>query len=95
MMGTRTQRQRSGTDQLPDNGSATGQQNQVVRITVGIIPKVWPELEELVETTKFNRANVVNRAISIYAMVDSYLRDGNQLVFRHPETGKEEIVKIL
>ena len=95
MMETRTQRQRSETDQLPDNGPATGQQNQVVRITVGIIPKVWPELEELVETTKFNRADVVNRAISIYAMVDSYLRDGNQLVFRHPETGKEEIVKIL
>jgi hypothetical protein len=95
-MGTRTQRQRSGTDQLPDGGPATGQQqNQVVRITVGIIPKVWPELEELIETTKFNRADVVNRAISIYKMVDGYLRDGNELVFRDPQTGKEEIIKII
>ena len=95
-MGTRTQRQRSGTDQLPDDDPAAGQQqNQVVRITVGIIPKVWPELEGLIETTKFNRANVVNRAISIYAMVAGYLHDGNELVFRDPKTGKEEIVKII
>jgi hypothetical protein len=95
-MGTRTQRQGGATDQLLDDGPSAGQQqNQVVRITVGIVPKVWPELEELIETTKFNRADVVNRAISIYAMVESYLRDGHQLVFRDPETGKEEIVKIV
>ncbi|HLI76032.1 MAG TPA: hypothetical protein VKV02_03735 [Acidobacteriaceae bacterium] len=49
----------------------------------------------LIQTTKFNRADVVNRAISIYAMVTDYMRAGNELVFRDPESGKEQIVKII
>ena len=93
---TRTQPQRNGIDQLPDDGPGAGQQpDQVTRITIGIIPKVWPELEHLIDTTKFNRADVVNRAISIYAVVNDYLSQGNVLVFRDPGTGKEEIVKII
>ncbi|WP_300607843.1 hypothetical protein [Trebonia sp.] len=96
-MGTpRTQPPRGATDQLPEDGLATGQQpNQVTRITIGIIPKVWPELEHLIEVTNFNRADVVNRAISIYALVTDYLNEGNQLVFRDPRTKKEEIIKIV
>ena len=93
---TRTQSQRSGADQLPDDDLVTGQQpNQVTRITIGIIPKVWPELEHLIDVTQFNRADVVNRAISIYAMVADYLNQGNQLIFRDPRSGEEEVIKII
>lgn len=99
-MGTRTRPQRSGVDQPldpPDDGLAAGEDDGYVlnRITVGIIPKAWAELQRLVKTTGFKRTDVVNRAISVYAMVDDNVRDGYELVFRDPETGKERIVEII
>jgi hypothetical protein len=96
-MRTRAQPQGRGADDTPGDGLATGQQEEYVinRITVGIIPKVWTELQHLIATTKFNRTDVVNRAISIYALVDENMRDGRELVFRDPETGKERIVEIV
>jgi hypothetical protein len=95
-MGTRTQRQRGGTELQPDDDRATGQDEYVInRITVGIIPKVWTELLRLIADTKFNRTDVVNRAISVYAMVNDNVRNGYELVFRDPKTGKERIVEIV
>jgi hypothetical protein len=47
------------------------------------------------EDTKFNRTDVVNRAISVYAMVDANIRDGYELVFRDPDSGKERIIEIM
>ena len=99
---TRTRRQRGGADELAaedsaDDGLAAGPQDEYVinRITVGIIPKVWTELLRLMANTKYNRTDVVNRAISVYAMVDDNMRDGYELVFRDPVTGKERIVEII
>lgn len=96
-MGTRTQPQPRGTDDLPDDDLSTGQQEEYVinRITVGIIPRAWAELQRLMTSTKYNRTDVVNRAISVYALVDDNMRDGYELVFRDRETGKERIVEII
>src|ERR1700722_13091824 len=98
---TRTRRQRGRADELAaedsaDDGLAAGPPGAYVinRITVGIIPKVWTELQRLMASTKYNRTDVVNRAISVYAMVDDNMRDGYELVFRDPKTGKERIVEI-
>jgi hypothetical protein len=87
----------SASHDVAGRGQATGEQDEYVinRITVGIIPKVWTELLRLMANTKFNRTDVVNRAISIYAMVDENVRNGHELVFRDPETGKERIVEIV
>jgi hypothetical protein len=99
---TRARRQRGGADELAaedlaDDGLAARPQDEYVinRITVGIIPKVWTELLRLMTSTKYNRTDVVNRAISVYAMVDDNMRDGYELVFRDPKTGKERIVEII
>ena len=95
-MATRTQPQRGGTNASSDEGLAGAQDEYVInRITVGIIPKVWDQLVALMASTKFNRTDVVNRAISIYAMVDENLRNGNELVFRDPKSGKERVVEII
>jgi hypothetical protein len=97
-MGSRAQSQSvevaQAQDEQPDSGTPDDEY-VINRITVGIIPKVWPELLQLMETTRYNRTDVINRAISIYAVVANYTRDGSELVFRHPETGKERIVEIL
>jgi hypothetical protein len=99
---TRTRRQEGRTnelagDRLTDDSSAAGPQEEYVitRITVGIIPKAWTELLRLMANTKFNRTDVVNRAISVYAMVDDNMREGNELIFRDPQTGKERVVEII
>lgn len=95
-MSTRAQPQRAKRDDLPVDGLQAGQEEYVInRITVGIIPKAWTELLRLMASTKFNRTDVVNRAISVYAMVDDNVRDGYELVFRDPKTGKERIVEII
>jgi len=96
-MRTRTQRQHRQAGDPPDGRLAAGAQGEYVinRITVGIIPKVWAELQRLMADTKFNRTDVVNRAISVYAMVDANVRDGNELVFRDPKSGKERVVEIV
>jgi hypothetical protein len=96
-MGTRARAQRRTAEELTDDGLMTGQQEDYVinRITVGIIPKAWTELLRLMANTKFNRTDVVNRAISVYAMVDDNMREGYELVFRDPETGKERVVEII
>ncbi|SCF23305.1 hypothetical protein GA0070558_16810 [Micromonospora haikouensis] len=91
-MGSRTQLQpRAGAD----NESVETEEYVINRITVGIIPKVWTDLQKLITRTRFNRTDVVNRAISIYAMVDENIRNGNEMVFRDPKTGKERIVEIV
>lgn len=96
-MGARTQLQRNEADDLPDDDLPGEQQEEYVinRITVGIIPKAWAELQRLMASTKFNRTDVVNRAISVYALVDENTREGYELVFRDRETGKERIVEII
>ena len=97
-MGVSTRTRRRGeAEELRDDGLAAGQRENYVitRITVGIIPKVWTELQRLMTSTQFNRTDVVNRAISVYAMVDDNMRDGYELVFRDPKSGKERIVEII
>jgi hypothetical protein len=96
-MGSRTQlQQQAGTDEPRNDGQAVESDEYVInRITVGIIPKVWVELQQLIARTRFNRTDVVNRAISIYAMVDENVRNGNELIFRDPKTGKERVVEIV
>ncbi|WP_433121952.1 hypothetical protein [Micromonospora sp. CA-246542] len=96
-MGSRTQLQpRAGTEEPHGDGEMIDPGEHVItRITVGIIPKAWTDLQKLIARTRFNRTDVVNRAISIYAMVDENTRNGNELVFRDPKTGKERIVEIV
>ena len=96
-MNARTQPSRVSRGRVRDKDPLTGQQEEhaINRITVGIIPKVWAELQRLMVSTTFNRTDVINRAISVYAMVDDHMRDGHELIFRDPKTGKERIVEIV
>ncbi|MCC8248231.1 hypothetical protein [Saccharothrix luteola] len=89
-MATRTQRH-----SLVDEGSGDQPQSMIQRITVGIIPKVWDELLQLMTSTRFNRTDVVNRAISIYWLIEMNKRSGKELIFRDPETGREQVVEIV
>lgn len=65
------------------------------RITVGLIPKVMEELEKLIAVTRFSTTDVVNRAISIYFLIDKSKRDGYEIVLRHPDSGRERVLEII
>uniref|UniRef100_UPI003F49B0FE hypothetical protein n=1 Tax=Actinoplanes sp. CA-084688 TaxID=3239901 RepID=UPI003F49B0FE len=65
------------------------------RITVGLVPRVRAELKSLMDKTKFSLTDVVNRAVSVYYLVNAHQDAGYELVFRHRETGKERVVEIL
>ncbi|MBG0568545.1 hypothetical protein [Actinoplanes aureus] len=81
----------------PERGGrkTSGRASVAGRITVGLIPKVYEELERLTAATRLSTTDVVNRAISIYHLIDSKRREGYELVLRQPETGKEVIVEII
>jgi hypothetical protein len=65
------------------------------RVTVGIVPSAAAALEKLMRRLGLNRTDVINRAITVYALVDDHISNGYELVFRDPETGKERLVTII
>jgi hypothetical protein len=65
------------------------------RITVGLIPKVANELNELVRTTGLTKTDLVNRALTLSAFVNEQLAAGNHLVIRNGKTGETERVTLL
>src|SRR5262245_3598447 len=72
----------------------TGQRVTVAgRITAGLIPKVWKELQALITLTGFSQTDVVNRAISIYHLITQSAQEGYEFVLRHKETGRERVVE--
>lgn len=65
------------------------------RVTVGLVQRVRAELWALMHSTQLSLTDAVNRAISIYYLVDAHQRAGYDLVFRHQKTGDERVVEIL
>ncbi|GAA4845358.1 hypothetical protein GCM10023201_40700 [Actinomycetospora corticicola] len=81
-------------------GTAKEQQaaeKQVVaeRMTVGLIPKVVSDLSELLTLTGFSKAEIINRAITLYAFISQELAQGNELLVRDRETGQLERIHLL
>lgn len=74
---------------------ASERQTVAERLTVGFIPKAARELAELVTTTGLTKADIINRAISLYAFVTTELRAGRTLLVRDEETGHVERVHLL
>jgi hypothetical protein len=65
------------------------------RVTVGLVQRARAELRALMDNTKLSLTDVVNRAISIYFLINAHERAGYELVFRHRETRAERVVEII
>lgn len=95
-MSTRARQHQLGEEVLSEIERAPDPTNSAPsRITVGLIPTAWTALQWLMAHTRLNRTDVVNRAISVYAMVEEHAQQGHEMVFRDPATGKERIVEIV
>lgn len=68
---------------------------ELTRVTINLLPKVFCELSELMRRNGFNKTVAINRAITVYDLIDRSTRDGEQLVFRNRATGRERTVEII
>jgi hypothetical protein len=77
--------------------SAKSSERQVVaeRITVGLIPKVIKELDDLQRETGMSKTDLVNRAVSLYSFIQEHLARGEELMLFNPEDRKEQRVHLL
>lgn len=77
--------------------SAKSSERQVVaeRITVGLIPKVVKELNDLQRDTGMSKTDLVNRAVSLYSFIEEHLARGEELKLCNPKDQKEQRVHLL
>lgn len=65
------------------------------RITVGLVPKVNTELQQLQNRTGLSKTDVVNRAISLYEFLEKRLSAGDELMLRREGSGELELIRFL
>jgi hypothetical protein len=77
--------------------SARSSERQVMaeRITVGLIPKVVKELDELQKNTGMSKTDLVNRAVSLYALVERHLACGEELRLFSPKNNQQQRIHLL
>lgn len=79
------------TQPEPEQPSVKG----VERITVGLLARVADELRSLVARTGMSKADVINRAVSLYSYIDSRTAAGDEVLIRSAATGEVERIKLL
>jgi hypothetical protein len=82
----------SSFDEDQDGGLRTTR--AVERISVGLIAKAAEELRRLVFRTGMSKADIVNRAISLYSYIDARTAAGDELLIRS-SNGELERIKLL
>jgi hypothetical protein len=77
--------------------AAKSSERQVVaeRITVGLIPKVVKELDDLQWRTGMSKTDLVNRAVSLYFFIDKHLACGEELRLYDPKNQQDQRVHLL
>ena len=61
-------------------------------ITVLLVPKVAGDLARTRQRARLSDTDIVNRAISLYDFIDGQLKDGAQILLRHPDSSENEVL---
>lgn len=67
----------------------------VERLTIGLLPRVAQELRDLTTESGMSKADVINRAVRLYAYVDCRSADGDELFIRSKATGEIERITLI
>jgi hypothetical protein len=78
---------------MKDEKSETQRQLVAERVTVGLVPKVTAELQQLQSRTGLSKTDVVNRAISLYEFIEARMSSGDDLLLRRKDSGEVEIIR--
>jgi alpha-galactosidase len=65
------------------------------RITVGLIPKVVRELDDLQSSTGMSKTDIVNRAVSLYRFLAEQLEHGEEIRLYNPDTKVSQRVHLI
>lgn len=65
------------------------------RITVGFYPRNAADLRTLAERSGMTKADIVNRAVALYAYVEGRTAAGDDLLIRDAATGDVERIRLL
>lgn len=80
----------------PERGEAEHEAPKPVeRISIGLIARVAEELRRIVARTGMSKADIVNRAVSLYSYIDSRTAAGDEILIRSAATGEVERIKLL
>lgn len=61
------------------------------RYSVTLVPPAVQAIAELTESTGLSKADVINRAVQIYAYLDAQTRTGADLLLREPDGTPERL----
>ncbi|GAA3866323.1 hypothetical protein [Streptomyces lannensis] len=61
------------------------------RYSVTLVPPAVDAIAELTESTGLSKADVINRAVQIYAYLDAQTRGGADLLLRQPDGTPEKL----
>lgn len=65
------------------------------RITVTLTPGVRSELNALTKSTGLSQTDIVNRAVSLYALIEKEAAAGGEILLRNRDTGQTASIRIL
>ena len=61
------------------------------RITIGLLPKTAKQLEDMKTSTGMSKADIVNRAITLYEYVTSSIEAGDSILIRRADGQLEQL----
>ncbi|WP_327171200.1 hypothetical protein OG471_13050 [Streptomyces sp. NBC_01336] len=61
------------------------------RYSVTLVPPAVQAIAELAESTGLSKADIINRAVQIYAFLYGQTRDGADLLLRGPDGAPEKL----
>jgi hypothetical protein len=67
------------------------QHSAAERYSVTLVPPAVEAIAELTERTGLSKADVINRAVQIYAYIDTQTRGGADLLLRQPDGTPEKL----
>jgi hypothetical protein len=62
------------------------------RITVVLLPKAAAGLARLLERTRLSKTDLVNRAISLYELIDGQTAGGSTVLIRKPDGTDQQVM---
>ena len=88
MIAASTSENRARQDSAPTRAA-------VDRIAVALVRKVAADLQAIQDRTGLSKAELIDRAITLYEFIDTEMRDGGQVLVRDPNTRETQVLRLL
>lgn len=73
----------------------SNEQSPLERVTVNLTPRASAALADAAELTGYNRTDVINRAVQVYAHLEKVQRDGGRCLVQSASGEPPEVLRFL